>query len=145
MSDSDTSRSAGSRAIGIATALMCALAGGAVWCVLALYSRQSLTILALAIAAIIAWALRSHGFAGSKRGALIAAVATALACFYSQYLLVAADMASLLGLPLRTAAVQIGPGMATALIQQRLSIVDIAVLIAAIVFAALLTWRRPLR
>lgn len=142
MSNESGRPSRSSRAIGIATALMCALASGAVWCVIALYSRQSMTILALPIAAVIAWALRAHGYAATFAGALIAALATALACFYAQYLLAAANIASLLGLPLRMAFTRIGPDMATALMRQQLSALDIAILIAAVVFAALLTWRR---
>src|SRR5262249_49428806 len=48
------------RWIGVATALMCALAGGAIWCLVALYMRRDLIPLSLPIAAVVVWALRSH-------------------------------------------------------------------------------------
>ena len=83
------STSAGNHALGIATALMCALAAGAVWCLLSLYSRGPLAPFAFIVAALIAWVLRKHGYAQRPVGA-----------------------ASLLGLPMRDAFRQIDPAMA---------------------------------
>ncbi len=85
------------RWIGVATALMTALAGGALWCLIALYARHDLIALSLPIAAAVAWALRSHGFTGRWFGAVIAVACVALASAYSLYLQAAAQVASMLG------------------------------------------------
>lgn len=91
---------------------MCALAGGALWCLIALYARNDLIVLSLPIAAVVAWALRAHGYAASWPGALIAVACVALASAYSLYLQATAQVAALLGLPLRDALTQIDPAMA---------------------------------
>lgn len=132
----------GSRIYGVLTALMCALAGGAVWCVVALAVGRELAILALPIAAIIAWALRDNVYAASWQGASIAAVGTALACFYAQYLLATAEIASIFALPFRESLAKSGFGMTTDLMLKRLDMIDFAVFGAAIVLAALLVMRR---
>ena len=116
------------RWIGVATALMCALAGGAVWCLVALYARRDLMPLALPIAAVVVWALRSHGFAGRWSGAAIAAVCVALASAYSLYLQATAQVASLLGLPMRDALVQMGPGMAIDIAWRNLDVAGWAII-----------------
>lgn len=70
----------GARILGIFTSLMTALAAGAVWCVLVLFVRRDLIMLAPLAAIAIAWVLRSHAFAGLRSGALIAIVMTVVAC-----------------------------------------------------------------
>lgn len=134
--------SSGGRVIGLLTALMCALAAGAVWCVVAMALGRELAILALPIAAIIAWALRSHGYPASRMGAVIAAVGTALACFYAQYLLATAEIASIFALPFRESLAKSGVAMTTDLMLKRLGLVDFAIFAAAIAFAALLVMRK---
>jgi hypothetical protein len=106
------SRSRRAHWVGVATALMSALAGGALWCLVALYARHDLLALSLPIAGVIVWALRANGFAGRWSGAVLAAACVALACAYSLYLQATAQVASLLGLPLRAALTQMEPGMA---------------------------------
>lgn len=100
------------RAIGIATALMCALAGGALWCMLSLYSRSDLSAFAFVVTLLVVWALRTHGYAARWSGVLIAIFCVALAALYSFYLQAVAQIASLLGLPMRAALLQMQPGMA---------------------------------
>ena len=106
------SASAPPRRFGIAIALMCALAGGAIWCLLSLYSRGDLAAFAFVVALCIVWQLRGNGYGGRWSGALIAAFCVALAAAYSFYLQAVAQVASMLGLPMRTALVQIDPAMA---------------------------------
>lgn len=132
----------GVRVGGVLTVLMWALAAGAVWCALAMFSRTGLTFLALPVAAIIAWAARSNGLAASIAGAIVAAAFTTLACFYAQYLLAAAEIASTLNLPFREGLTRSGFGMVTTLMDRRLGTLDWALFGAAIVFAALLALRR---
>lgn len=100
------------RAIGIATALMCALAGGALWCMLSLYSRGDLAAFAFVVTLFVVWSLRTHGYAARWSGVLIAMLCVALAALYSFYLQAVAQIASLLGLPMRSALLQMQPGMA---------------------------------
>jgi hypothetical protein len=130
------------RRIGIATALMTALAGGAVWCLIALHARHDLIALALPIAAAVAWALRSHGYAGRASGAAIAVACVALASAYSLYLQAAAQVASMLGLPLRAALTQMDPHMAIDIAWANLDAAGIATLgVAAIIAAAGVLWK----
>lgn len=100
------------RAIGIATALMCALAGGAVWCLLSMYTRQELPAFAFVVALLVVWALRTHGYAGGWFGAALALACVAVASLYAFSLQAVAQIAALLGLPMRTAMQQMGPAMA---------------------------------
>ena len=130
------------RWIGIATAIMCALAGGAIWCLLALYLRRDLIVLALPIALLVAWALRTHGYAGRWAGAVIAVVCVAISCVYSLYLQATAEVASLLGLPMRAALLQMEPGMAIDIAWAELDTLSLSVVAIALVLAAVATmWR----
>jgi hypothetical protein len=135
-------KSGTTRLIGIATAMMSALAGGAVWCVLQLYLRLDLIVLALLIGALIAWVLRGHGFARTISGASIAAICTALASLYASYLLAAAKVASFLGIPLRSTLTAIGPDMAAAVAWADLSGFHVGTIVLAIVLSAWLVWRK---
>jgi hypothetical protein len=122
--------------IGIATALMSALAGGAVWCLIALYARHDLIALSLPIAAAVIWALRAHGFAGRWTGAAIAVACVALACAYSLYLQAAAQVASLLGLSLREALWQMDSHMALDIAWANLDTAGAAIIAVALIVAA---------
>ena len=129
--------------IGVATALMSALAGGAIWCLVALYSRHDLIALSLPIAGVIVWALRANGFAGRGSGALVAGACVALACAYSLYLQATAQVASLLGLPLRAALTQMEPRMALDIAWAALDTAGLGVIGVAIVVAVVGTLWSP--
>ena len=120
---------------------MTALAGGAIWCLVALYARHDLIALSLPIAGVIVWALRAHGFAGRWAGAAIAVACVALSCAYSLYLQATAQVASLLGLPLRAALVQMDPRMALDIARADVDMAGgIVILVALIVAAAGTLW-----
>lgn len=135
-------RGRGQRALGVATALMCALAAGAVWCVLALYTGHTLAVLALPCAGIIGWSLRDHGFTRPVAAAL-AVLCTALATVYAQYLLAAASVAALLGLPMRATLIDMGAGLASDVAWTSLDRIDCAIFVLALVLAAWLAGRQP--
>ncbi|HMM67276.1 MAG TPA: hypothetical protein PKC03_10065 [Dokdonella sp.] len=135
-------KSPASYAIGIATGLMCALAAGAVWCVLQLYLRFDLIGISLAVAAFIAWILRRQGFGRTPSGALIAAISTTIACVYASYLLAAAKVASFLGIPMRSTLTTIGPDMAGAVAWADLTGFHIGTMVLAVVLSAWLVWRK---
>ena len=130
------------RRIGIATAAMCALAGGAIWCLLAIYSRGDLAWFAFVVAAFVVWTLRAHGYAGRWSGAAIAVTCVALASAYSLYLQAAARMASMFGMPMRSAFTRMDPAMALDLARADLDIFGMIVLAAAIILAGALMLRR---
>lgn len=129
------------RIVGIVTAFMCALAGGAVWCLLALYTRIDFDAFLLVIAALIAWVLRSHGFARSWSGVAIAIAGTALAFAYTAYLLAAAKVATYLGLSLRSTLISIGPEMAAAIARADLTAWHAGVLLLSCLLATWIVWR----
>ncbi len=135
-------RSLSTSIIGVATALMVALAAGAVWCVLQLYVRVDLIGVSLLVGLIIAVVVRRQGFGRSLAGVLIAAFSTAVACAYASYLLAAAKVASYLGIPMRSALTSIGPDMAGAVAWADMSGFHIGTLILAIVVSAWLVWRK---
>jgi hypothetical protein len=123
---------------------MSALAGGAIWCLLALYARHDLIALSLPIAAIVVWALRAHGYAGRWSGAAIAVLCVVLACAYSLYLQATAQVASLLGLPMRAALLQMGPRMAIDIAWANLDVAG-AFIIAIALIVAIFGMRRVVR
>jgi hypothetical protein len=112
MAGNDTPQPSRPRAIGVATAFMCALAGGALWCMLSLYSRSEMPAFAFVVAAFVVWTLRAHGYAARAMGAVVAIVCVVLAALYAFYLQAVAEVASLLGLSMRSALGQMEPGMA---------------------------------
>lgn len=138
-----TARSKGrsSRAIGVVTALMCALAAGAVWSVMALHVYLDLIFFAIPVAIIVAWALRSNGFVRSAAGAAIAAFFTLIAFVYAGYLLAAAKVAAFLGVSMRSTVINIGPEMAAAVAWTDLTAWRIATMLFAVALSAWLVWR----
>jgi hypothetical protein len=130
------------RWIGFATALMSALASGAVWSVLVLRTGNELTVLAFVIAVAIAWILRGNGFAGTRLGAILAALFTALACIYAQCLLAVGDVAQAVGFSLRDTLLRIGADFALAVVRGRISPWQTASYVLAMALAAWLVWRR---
>jgi hypothetical protein len=127
--------------LGFATALMCALAGGAVWSVLTLRTGYEIGWFALVCAGFIAWALRANGYTGTRLGAVLAALFTALACIYAQCLLAIGDVAQALGFSLRDTIFRIGADFALAVVRGRISPWQTAFYVIAMVLSAWLVWR----
>jgi hypothetical protein len=123
------------RAIGIATAAMCALAGGAIWCLLALYSHGDLSWFAFVVAGLVVWALRAHGYAGRWSGALIAALCVILASGYALYLQTVARVASMFDLPMRTALLRMDFSMGIDIARSNLSTASLVMLAFAVLLA----------
>jgi len=119
---------------------MCALAGGALWCLLSLYSRSNLAWLAFIVAAVIAWVLRANGHAGA-RGAVLAAILVVLASLYAFYLQAIASVASTVGVPMREALLKVDFGMAVDVARRSLDDWSIATVLAAATLAAVLVSR----
>lgn len=107
-------------ALAVVTVLMCALAAGAVWCVLVLKVHRATDPVALAVAALLAVVVRNHGYAGRPFGAVLAAGATALAIVYARCLIATAEIAQTMGMSLRDALARIGPDFAFALARSNL-------------------------
>ena len=130
-------RGASTRIIGLLTAAMSALAAGAIWCLFAIWSGHALLWLALPTAGVIVWALRAHGFGGTLAGAAAATIAVVLAVAYALYLQAAAEVAVMLGLPLRATLFRIGPGLAKTIAWADLDAAGVGVIVIAIVAAGL--------
>jgi hypothetical protein len=128
--------------LGFATAMMSALAGGAVWCVLVLRTGHELTWFALVCAIVVAWALRANGFAGSRLGAGLAALCTALACIYSQCLLAVGDVAQAMGFSLRETLYRIGVDFMVAVATGRISPWQTATYVLAVTLSGWLVLRQ---
>jgi len=131
------------RPIGLATALMCALAGGAIWCLLGLHARSELAWFAFVVAAFVAWTLRAHGYAGRWSGAIAAVACMLLASTYALYLQSVARMASMFNLPMRTVLSRMDPSWAIELARRDLDTIGAVVLGVAILSAGgLVLYRR---
>jgi hypothetical protein len=128
--------------IGFATALMSALAGGAVWSVLVLRSGYELTAFSFVIAVTIALVLRGNGYAGTYLGAFLAALFTAFSCIYAQCLLAVGDVAQAMGFSLRDTLLRIGADFALAVVRGRISPWQTASYVLAMALSAWLVWRR---
>jgi glucan phosphoethanolaminetransferase (alkaline phosphatase superfamily) len=124
------------RLFGAVIALMYALAGGAVWCLLSLYRRGDLAAFAFVVAIVVVWQLRANGYAGRWVGALIGAVCVLIAAAYAFYLQAIAQVASMLGLPMRNALMQIEPSMAADIARANLGGWSSTIVIAAALLAA---------
>jgi hypothetical protein len=123
--------------------LATALAAGAAWSLLALTMGRTLAPLALAVGAFLGWMLHQQRLGGRWWSAPFAAALTALAGLYASYFLATRDIAVLLGLPMRSAVLRIGPEMALAVAWARATNWDLAALAAGCVLAAWLAVRRP--
>ena len=121
---------------------MSALAGGAVWSVLVLRTGYELTPFAFVIGLAIALVLRANGYAGTRLGAFLAALFTALACVYAQCLLAVGDVAQAMGFSLRDTLLRIGADFALAVARGRISAWQTVSYVVAMVLAACLVGRR---
>lgn len=131
--------------LGIATALMCALAGGAVWCLISLYARNELAGFAFVVALLVTWALRTHGFGGHWFGALLAAVCVAFGTVYAFYLQAVAQIAGVLGISMRSALLRMEPAMGFDIARGNLTGINGAIVAAAMALAVVLMLRRYAR
>lgn len=125
------------RLVGLATAIMTALAAGALWCAAVVVGDINSSVLVVPCAIALAWVLRRHGYAGTASGAVLAVLLTLLASAYAWYLLAAVQMAMMLGLPPRMTLMRIGPDLAWALTRANLSLPDYVLVIGAALAAAL--------
>ncbi|MBX3700034.1 MAG: hypothetical protein KF903_03430 [Dokdonella sp.] len=133
------------RRIGIATAGMCALAGGALWGLLALHAVGDLAPFAFVVAAVVAWTLRAHGYGGRPLGIVLAPVLVALAATYAYYLQAAARIAAMLGLPLREALFRMQASFALDIVRVNLSPTSVVTVALALVAAIAIMWPRGRR
>ncbi|WP_257386971.1 hypothetical protein [Tahibacter caeni] len=129
---------------GLATALMIALAGGAVWALAALWRQDTLAILALPLGLLIGRVLAgAHGPRGTLFAAVCAAAFSLLASGYALWMIASGRVAMLLGMRLSDVLGSIGLDLAAAMAQARLSVPDLVFLIGgSVLAAATAAWRR---
>ena len=128
----------------IVTAIMCGLAAGALWCLLALAIDHDPTFLIVPLAIGLALFLRWQGYQG-RRGALCAVAATLLAFVYAQYLFAAVRIAQMLGFSLRSTLFKMDFALAWQATRANLSAWDIGLLVLACIAAAWLMLRPSVR
>lgn len=127
----------------IAIALMSALAGGAIWCLLSIYSGGNLAGFAFVIALFIVWILRANGFAGCGSGAWLAVLSVALASLYAFCLQAVVEVAAALGMPIRAAFARMDPGMAIDIAWVHLRGWNLLIIAGAAACAVAAMLRRP--
>jgi hypothetical protein len=126
----------------VITVIMCGLAAGALWCLLALAIEHDATFLIAPLAIVLALFLRWQGYNG-RRGAICAVAATMLAFIYAQYLFAAVRIAQMLGFPLRSTLFKMDVALAWQATRANLSAWDFGLLVLACVAAAWLMMRQP--
>ncbi len=125
----------------IVTAIMCGLAAGALWCLLALAIDYDPTFLIVPLAIMLALFLRWQGY-GGRRGAICAVAATLIAFVYAQYLFAAVRIAQMLGFSLRNTLFKMDFALAWQATRSNLSAWDLGLLGLACVAAAWLMMRQ---
>jgi len=122
---------------GLATALMVALAGGAVWALAALWRQDELSFLALPLGLFIGRVLAGNGPRNVALAALCAALFALLASGYALWMIASGRVAMLLGMRLTDILGKIGFELAGAIAWARLDALDIAAITAGSIVAAL--------
>lgn len=122
---------------GLATALMVALAGGAVWALAALWRQDELSFLALPLGLFIGRVLAGNGPRNTAFAALCAAMFALLASAYALWMIASGRVAMLLGMRLTDILGNIGFELAGAVAWARLDGFDIATIAGGSIAAAL--------
>lgn len=131
---------------GLATALMIALAGGAVWALAALFRQETLAVLALPLGFLIGRVLAgTHGPRGTRVAALCAATFSLLASGYALWMIASGRVAMLLGMRLSETLSSIGLDLTFAMTRAWLTVPDLMFIAGGVILAAAAaTWhRRP--
>lgn len=133
--------------LGVATALMIALAGGAVWALAALWQQNEMSFLALPLGLFIGRVLAGNGPRNAALAVLCAAAFTLLASGYALWMIASSRVAMLLGMRLTDTIGNIGFELAAAVAWARLDAFDIAAIASGSIAAALAASlrRRPRR
>lgn len=127
------------------TALLLALCVGAVWPVVALFSRGDAAWMALAAGLVAACSVGLLAIETPWVRALLAAALTLVSIAYAKYLTAAAAVTAVMGLPFRVVVATIGPEMAFAIARARLTPVDRLLLLAGVALAVVGALRRTAR
>jgi hypothetical protein len=129
--------------LGLATALMCALAGSAVWALAALWRHDVLAFLALPVGLLIGRVLANNGPRNRIFAAGCAATFSLAASAYALWMIASGRVALLLGMRLTDIFGAIGIDLAAAIAWARLTTLDVVCIVAAAVLApAAALWRR---
>jgi vitamin B12 transport system permease protein len=127
------------------SASMLALAAGAVWMVPIMLRGVALPWLALPLGWLLGLAIRQWVRRPGRLAALLAGYALLLAAFYLRCLLVAANLAGMMGIGLADALRQAGPGLLMQLAWRALAPTELAIYLLGAVLAAATAARRAAR
>jgi hypothetical protein len=129
---------------GFVTAILLALCVGAVWPVVAVLSRSDAPWMALVAAVVAVFSVGMFALQAAWLRVALALALTAISVVYAQYLLAAAVVTGIMGLPFRDVVASIGPEMACALACTRATPTAAALILGALIAAALgAYWRKP--
>lgn len=128
--------------LGIATALMIALAGAAIWALAALWRQEILAPLALPLSFVIGRTLAANGPRNTVFAACCAFVFSLVASAYALWMIASGRVAMLLGMRLTDIFGAIGVDLAAAVAWARLDAFDLACLAVAAIVAAYVATRR---
>ena len=128
---------------GAFVAAMLGLAAGALWMVLAIYLGRPMPWMVLAVAVVLAWAIRRGVHKPGNAAAVMAALATLLASIYVSLLIAGAQIAGSMGLGLIDSLRTAGASLLWQLARMSVSPSDIIWTLLAMLLAAWLG-RRPL-
>ncbi|QBB71611.1 hypothetical protein ELE36_15295 [Pseudolysobacter antarcticus] len=128
--------------LAIFTAVMMALALGAMWAMIALLLRHGRYTLAVPIGIAIAQTLRAQNIRHSPLAVVLAVVLTVLASIYAQALFAIGDLAQMIGLTFKDAFVRFDPGFALMLARGRIDRITVIWTALAALLAAFWVWRR---
>jgi hypothetical protein len=126
----------------IFTAVMMALALGAMWAMIALLLHQGRYFLVVPIGIAIAQTLRAQNIRHSLIAVVLAIVLTVLASMYAQALFAIGDLAQMIGLTFKEAFVRFDPGFALMLARGRINRITVLWTALAALLAAFWVWRR---
>jgi vitamin B12 transport system permease protein len=122
---------------------MFGLAAGAVWMVPTMFAGRPLPWLVLPVGWLLGQIVRRWVRTEGVQGAMLAAIATLLAATYTKCLIVAANIAGLMGIGFVDALRESGIDMLMSLARMSLGWAELGIYILGAAVAAFAAWRKP--
>jgi hypothetical protein len=138
-----TARALSGLLFSVLCAAMFGLAAGAMWMVPTMYFGRTLPWLAIPIGWLLGLAIRKWLRGPGALSAGMAALATVLAASYTKCLVVAANIAGMMGMGFADAMHEAGAGMLLTLARMSLTVYEACIYLLAAILAAAVAWRAP--
>jgi hypothetical protein len=138
-----TARALSGQLFSVLCAVMFGLAAGAMWMVPTMYIGRPLPWLALPIGWLLGLGVRKWLRGPGAASACMAAFASLIAATYTKCLVVAANIAAMMGVGFVDSLREAGPDMLLALARMTLSAYEAAIYLLAAILAAAAAWHAP--